>query len=330
MKEKRIWTKTLALTLALILAVCGFSGCTKEKEEAARISVVCAGFAEYDWVKNIAKDVEGVKVTYLGENGVDMHSYQPGAEDVAALKAANLIVYAGGASQEWLDEIAAERDAESGKISVNLLWIIGENALAEEIVEGMQADEEEAGSLETDEHTWLSLGNAVISCKEINRALDLLDADHAAEYDANCAAYVDELQALDMEFVDAMEGANKHTMVFGDRFPFRYMMEDYDLQYFAAFPGCSADSEASFETIVFLADKCDKLNLPAVIELENSTGSIAKAVAENAKGSPKVLTMNSMQSVKKADIEGGATYLSIMEGNLETVKEALDYQVPEL
>lgn len=178
--------------------------------------------------------------------------------------------------------------------------------------------------VEYDEHVWLSLRNSAILVNNISEAIQKIDPANAETYKANAASYIEKLNALDADYQAAVSAASKNTILFGDRFPFRYLVDDYNLEYYAAFVGCSAESEASFETIVFLSGKVDELSLPAVLTIEGKDHSIAQTIVENtAAKDQKILTMDSMQSTTSEDIKNGASYLSIMESNLSVLKEAL-------
>ena len=209
---------------------------------------------------------------------------------------------------------------------------LGDQVKEEELVEGMQEEdghthEEEHthdDDLEYDEHVWLSLKNASLFCDTIASSLADVDPEHSRLYQQNAEAYEEKLAALDQEYQTSVEKSQSKTLLFADRFPFRYLIDDYNLTYYAAFAGCSAETDASFETITFLAGKLDELNLPAVLTIENSDQKVAKAVIENTNTKDqKILTLNSMQSVTTKDVEEGTTYLSIMENNLQILKEAL-------
>ncbi|MBO4787527.1 MAG: zinc ABC transporter substrate-binding protein, partial [Lachnospiraceae bacterium] len=182
----------------------------------------------------------------------------------------------------------------------------------------------EDGEKEYDEHVWLSLRNASALVKHIAESLKKIDSSHADVYTANASAYTDKLKALDAEYQKAVDGSTVRTLLFGDRFPFRYLADDYGLTYYAAFVGCSAESEASFETITFLSKKVDELGLPAVLTIEGANHKIAETVVRNTQnGGQKILSLDSMQSVTAKDVKDGASYLAIMEKNLEVLKEAL-------
>jgi len=190
--------------------------------------------------------------------------------------------------------------------------------------DGDDHDHEHEHEHEYDEHVWLSLRNAAKLVKAISSAMESLDEEHAETYKKNAEAYCAKLDELDKRYVAVVEAASCKTLLFGDRFPFRYLTDDYDLTYYAAFTGCSAESEASFETIKFLTTKVDELNLSAVMTIEGPNHKIAETIVENTKlKNQKILTLNSLQSMTSEDIKNGITYLSVMESNLEVLKDAL-------
>jgi zinc transport system substrate-binding protein len=208
---------------------------------------------------------------------------------------------------------------------------LGDRVKEEEIVEGMQAEDEhehhhEHGEeAENDEHIWLSLKNAEILVRALADAIAKVDSTNATEYHMNAALYVAKISALDAQYRAATDSASFKTILFGDRFPFRYLVDDYGIKYFAAFVGCSAESEASFETVAFLASKMDSLALPAIFTIDGSNGKIARAILDASKKSKEtpVLTLNSMQSVTDAQMQSGVDYLSMMQSNLEVLKKAI-------
>ena len=321
--------RIIPLCLALIMTVGLLAGCGKQNEQTAsdetRLRVVTTIFTEYDWVREILGDkADNAEVTMLLDNGADLHSYQPTADDIVKISECDLFIYVGGESDDWVDD-ALKNAANKNMKVVNLLEALGERVKTEEVVEGMQeeehAHEEEA---EYDEHVWLSLKNAQTLCSAISAVLQQIDPDNKDTYAANASAYIKKLSALDADYQAAVDAATRKTVLFGDRFPFRYLAEDYGLRYYAAFAGCSAESEASFETISFLAGKVDELNLPCVLTIEGVQHKIAETIVRNtAAKNQKVLTMDSMQSTTSKDAANGTTYLSVMERNLSVLKEAL-------
>ena len=344
----------LLLTFVLFLSLCPVSGLA---EEAGKIRVVTTIFPIYDWVREIAGDTGNTEITLLLDSGVDLHSFQPSAQDILKVATCDLFIYVGGESDEWAEDALAEA-VNPDMVVISLVEALGENAKAEEIVEGMQAEEEEEEGEEgeeeepeIDEHVWLSLRNAQVFTSAIADALAQKDPANADSYRANAEAYgaklaaldaaYAELAALDAAYAEAVDSAAHKTLLFGDRFPFRYLTDDYGLTYYAAFVGCSAETEASFGTVIFLAKKTDELQLPAVLTIEGKDHRIAETIigstiegkdhriAETIIGSTanknrKLLTLNSMQGTTANDIEQGATYLKIMEDNLAVLKEALN------
>ncbi len=299
-----------------------------DNNKTEKVKIVTTIFPEYDWVRQIAGDkVSDMDITMLLDNGVDMHSYQPTADDIMKISDCDLFIYVGGESDEWVNDALKEAVNKDMQV-IDLLDVLGEQVKIEELVEGMQdaehEEEEEHEEKEYDEHVWLSLKNAETLCDAIAEALGNADPDNKAVYDTNKAAYIDQLVSLDNQYQEVVDQASMKTLLFGDRFPFRYMVDDYGLSYYAAFAGCSAESEASFETISFLAKKIDELGLKYVMTIEKSDQKIAKTIIENTQNKDQsILTLDSMQSTTSADVANGMTYLSIMEGNLNILKEAL-------
>lgn len=330
-----------------------------EKGNSNKISIVCTTFPQYDWVKNIlGEEAERFNVTLLLDNGVDMHSYQPAVKDIATAGSSNLFIYVGGESDTWVEDALKEAKNKDLK-AINLMETLGNSVKEEEVVEGMQEERESLGHSheksskekqeqtqkeshensqeingqkeaadeepEYDEHIWLSIRNAEIIVKNIEKAIEQLDSDNAKVYQTNAENYIKKLDTLDKQYANTIQNAKYKAILFGDRFPFRYMADDYDLKYYAAFAGCSAETMAGFETVTFLAKKADELRLPVILTIENSDGRIAEAVKSNTtKKNQKILAMNSLQSVTKEQIADGITYLQVMQENLSVLSEALN------
>ena len=334
--------KAFAIIMSLILLLsCVPAGAARA--EGKEIKVVATIFPIYDWVREIVgDDAAHVKIKLLLDNGVDLHSYQPTAQDILAISTADVFIYVGGESDEWVEDVLASAMNPDLK-AISLVETMGEGIKPEEIVEGMEhehehdhegeeehehEEEEEHGHEdedEADEHVWLSLRCAEKLTQAIADSLAGIDPDYADHYQKNASAYREKLAGLDVRYTETVNSAAFRTVLFGDRFPFRYLADDYGLTYYAAFSGCSAESEASFATIVFLAQKVDELNLPAVMTIEHPKTRIAETVVHNtAKKDQKILALDSMQGTTAADIQAGITYLSVMEANLEVLKEALN------
>ena len=326
---KKILASVLAASMAAgALCACSLNADTNDNNKD-NLSIVTTIFPEYDWVMEVLGDnPAGAEVTMLLDNGVDLHSFQPTAEDIMTIADCDLFIYVGGESDEWVEDALAESVNED-MVVINLLEVLGDSVVEEEIVEGMEAEEEEEAEEgeeepEYDEHVWLSLRKAAVIVDAIRNALITVDPANEAVYNDNASSYIDELNALDAEYIDVVDNASCGTLLFGDRFPFRYMTDDYGLNYYAAFVGCSAETEASFETIMFLAGKVDELSLHTIMTIEGTDHSIAETIAENSNVPDiQILTLDSMQSTTSSDAASGTTYLSVMRDNLDVLREAL-------
>lgn len=319
--------KILALLLALWIPAAVLSGCVPQDDSAAsnKLNIVTTIFPAYDWVREIlGAETDRAEITMLLDSGVDLHSYQPTVDDIVKISDCDLFLYVGGESDGWVDDALKNAPNKDRKV-IRLLDVLGDSAKAEETVAGMQEEEHDhEEEAEYDEHIWLSLKNAQVLVAAISEALQETDPARKDTYAANAAAYVEKLSALDGEYRAAVDSGKYKTLLFGDRFPFRYLADDYGLDYYAAFPGCSAETEASFETVSFLAGKMDALGLPCVLTIEGTQHKIAETIVQNtAQKNQQVLTMDSMQAVTANDAASGVSYLSIMEKNLSVLKKAL-------
>lgn len=316
--------KTAAFALSAMLAVFVLSGCSVTAPKLdGKISVVCTSFSEYDWTRNIVGDSDNINLTYLLESGIDLHNYQPSTRDILTISDCDLFVYVGGESDKWVRDTLAEARNKEMKV-ISLMDVLGESAKEEEIKEGMQAEEEDSDEIEYDEHVWLSVKNAELFCESICETLTELDSENAENYNNNLESYKSQLSELDNQYSEMIESKSDKTVLFGDRFPFRYLFDDYEIDYYAAFAGCSAETEASFNTIVTLADKVDELGLETIFVIENSNTAIAEAIMRNSNAKKqKIMTLDSIQSVSSGMIKSGKTYISIMKENCEKLGSVL-------
>ena len=347
--------KILSAFICLMLMTSIFTGCgatSQGSSDSKKLKIVTTIFPEYDWVRNIVGEKENnIELTMLIDNGVDLHSYQPSTDDIVKISKCDIFIYVGGESDEWVDD-ALKQAANKEMIVINLLDVLGDKVKTEEHKEGMEHDHdhddhyesdhddhdesdhddhdesehdhEHEDEEEKDEHVWLSLKNASALCEHICDKICEKDSAGKDTYKSNTKAYIEKLEKLDKQYKEAVDAAGNKTLVFADRFPFRYLTDDYGLDYFAAFAGCSAESEASFETVIFLAKKVDELGLKSIVQIEGSKGDIAKTVKDNTKSKDQqILTLDSLQSVTKKDVDGGLTYLGEMEKNLDVIKDAL-------
>lgn len=341
--------KRVLLIVSLVVSVILVGACGKKvasenvsvSNENKKIKVVTTIYPEYDWVSNIIKGKEErFDLSILMTSGVDLHNFQPSAKDILDIGTADLFIYVGGESDKWADG-AIRQAANKNLKSINLMELLKDKVKIEELKEGMEEEEhhhdEEEGEehdgeeehheeeIEYDEHVWLSLENAMIVCADLKNEIVSLDSENANAYENNLTAYLAELKNLNEEYKVVVNGAKRKLLLFGDRFPFRYMFDDYGLNYYAAFKGCAAETEASFKTIKFLADKLSEENLPYVMKIERSSDKIAKAVIENSsKKDATIETMYSIQAVSSDEIKSGETYLSYMKKNLDVLRKVLN------
>ena len=330
--------KIISLIVVMLMVIGTFAACGQNEAASdagssagsasgsdKKISIVTTIFPIYDWTKNILGDkAKDADLTMLLDSGTDLHSYQPTADDVMKITNCDMFIYVGGESDDWVDE--ALKDVKNkDMVVINLMDALGDKKKEEEVVEGMEEEHEEEEGPEYDEHIWLSLKNAVILCGEIEKGLEKIDPDNADTYKANLETYTEQLNNLEGDYAEAVKNAKTKTLLFGDRFPFRYLADDYGLDYYAAFSGCSAESEASFKTISFLAKKAVELGLEDILTIDNSDKKIAKTIIDNTKTkAQKVLNLDSMQAVTEKDVNEGADFIKIMKDNLSVLKEALN------
>lgn len=309
--------KIMIAALCVLLLLTVVAGCGEKTQPGGKLHVVVTIFPAYDWVRQVVGEgSEQAELTLLLDNGTDLHSYQPSVDDMVEIARADVFIYVGGPSDDWVSDALKTSD-KPDRIVIDLMDVLGDAAKEEEQTEGMMPDSEEDGA-EYDEHVWLSLRNAALFCGYIADRLGEVDPDHAALYQANAEAYTRQLNDLDALYRAAVEASSVKTLLFADRFPFRYLVDDYELSYYAAFAGCSAETEASFETVVFLADKVDELGLHCILQTESADGSLADTIRRNtARQDQTIMVLNALQSGQ------GETYLRVMESNLSVLREAL-------
>lgn len=317
-----MFKKIFAAFAAAVLSVSVFSSCGNASvKDEGKLNVVCTVFSCYDWTRAVVGDSADAEVTYLLSNGTDLHSFQPTADDMIKISDCDVFVYVGGESDAWIDD-ALKNARNKDMIVVDLMDVLSENVKLEEVKEGMaDTEEEDSDEPEYDEHIWLSVNNAEKCVTAIADALSEKDSKNSEKYNENSINYNTQLQMLDRSF-HLLFDDNPQTLIFGDRFPFRYLIDDYQLEYFAAFTGCSSDTQASFETITFLANKADELNADHIFAIENSDCTIAEAVVSNTKTqTQEIAILDSIQSVTSQQIDDGYTYYSSMQKNYDILKE---------
>lgn len=319
--------------MLLCLSLLVLAGCTpaatQDKGEEKKLSVVTTVFPAYDWVRElVGEDNQNVDITWLMNSGVDVHSYQPTVDDLVTISNCDVLVYVGGESESWMKEALAQGGKE-GRVVVNLMEVLGEGVKEEEPLPGLDDDHdhdhEEDHEHEADEHIWLSLKHAVTLTQTLAQTLGQVDPEHAQSYLDAQKTYQAKLEQLDQDYQSMVQGAKYDTVLFCDRFPFRYLLDDYGIHYYAAFSGCSAETEASFETVAFLAKTLQGLDLPCVLTIEGNDGSLARTVWENTSQNKQTVSqLNALQAVTQQQAQQGLTYLSAMEENLQVLTKALN------
>lgn len=345
--------KKIALIAIFSMIATTFTGCGSDKivevdrDGDGKLNVVCTIYPVYNWLEEIGGD--RLNVEYLLDSGIDLHNYNPTVEDMIVMKESDLLVYVGGDSDAWATDVV-----DGSFNALNLMDKLGDEALDQEVSEGMQEhdhdhdhehsiwyemysgvksffgfaddhdhdhDHDHSHDL-PDEHIWMSVKKAELIVEDIVEELCRIDEEYADVYTTNGAAYIQQLVELDEKYESELSEFEERTIVVADRFPLLYLTEDYDLDYYGAFSGCSAEVEVSFETIKFMTDKVKELELEHVFKIEGSTIQIAETVmSELGMSNENILEINSMQSVIGDTSE--FTYISLMEDNLEALKFAL-------
>jgi zinc transport system substrate-binding protein len=313
--------KRIGIFVCALVFLTAALSCQKQGGQAAdngKITVVTTIFPPYDFVREIAGD--RVNLTMLLPPASESHSFEPTPGDIIRVQNSDIFIYVGGESDAWVDRILDSLDTSRIEI-ITLMDCV--EVVEELVVEGMEEEEEEeeAEEPEYDEHVWTSPKNAKLIVQKIAGALEQRDEANAAEYQKNAAAYTEKLTALDASFQDVVNGAVRKTIVFGDRFPFRYFADAYGLSYFAAFPGCSTETECSAATIAFLVNKIRAEKIPVVFHIELSNEKIADTLCEET-GAKKLL-LHAVHNISKKDFAAGANYYDLMSQNAQALKEAL-------
>ena len=322
--------KLMTVLLSVLLLACSVTGCssTQKVKDPDKLHIVTTIFPEYDWVREIIKgNEENIDLDLLLKNGVDLHSYQPSTQDMVSIAEADILIYVGGQSDSWINDAIRSSD-NPDRIVIDLFDELQDTLKPLVMTEGMEhAHEHEHEHHDhdiNDEHIWLSLKRSMKAVEVIAEAVEQADPEQASLYQSNAENYLASLNDLDRQYQETLDQSRLDTVIFADRFPFFYMMDDYGIHYYAAFSGCSAESEASFETVAFLSSKVDELEAKVLLTIENCTHRIPETIIENTEThGQQILQMNSIQSVTSKQIDQGISYLEIMKSNLDILKTAL-------
>ncbi len=301
--------------LLLLLLVITISGCGRDNKEY-KINIIATNYPGYDFARAITKNSD-VNVKMLLKPGSETHDYEPTPQDIIDIQNSNLFIYVGGESDSWIEDVLKDIDTKKTKIIKMMDYV---NLFEEEHIQGMETIEEDEKEL--DEHIWTSPKNVIEIIIKLKEEIKLIDQENSTKYENNANEYIKELEQINNDFEEIVNNAKRKEQIFGDRFPFRYFVEQYGLTYYAAFPGCSEQTEASAKTIAFLIDKVKTDNIPVVFHIELSNGKIANTISKET--GAKVLELHSAHNISQKDFDSGITYIDIMRKNITALKEALN------
>lgn len=304
----------------MVFCIVSLTGCSKNKTQA-KLTIISTSFPGYDFARAITKDSKDVEVKMLLKPGAEMHTFEPTPQDIKNIKNSDIFIYVGGDSDEWIEDVLDDIDTDKTKV-IKLMDLV--DTVEEEHVEGMEEHEEdeEEEEVEYDEHVWTSPINAITITNKIKDEIVKIDKDNKELYEKNASNYINELTNIDTEIKDIVKNSKRQEIIFGDRFPLRYFVEEYGLSYYAAFPGCSEQTEASAKTISFLIDKVKSDEVPVVFHIELSNGKIADTISKET--GAKVLEFKTAHNISQKDFDAGVTYVDIMKDNIKVLKEALN------
>lgn len=306
----------------MIFCVVSFTGCGK-KENSDKLTIIATSFPSYDFARAVVKDSDNIEVKMLLKPGSEMHDYEPTPQDIKNIKNSKLFIYVGGESDEWVQDVINDLDIEKSK-TIKLMDLV--NLKEEELIEGMEEEkdhgEHEHEEVLYDEHVWTSLNNAITIINRLKDEIIKIDNNNKDLYEKNASSYTEEISKLDLNIKEIVNNSKRKELIFGDRFPLRYFTDQYNLTYYAAFPGCSEQTEASAKTISFLINKVKTDDIPVIFHIELSSGKIAETISKET--GAKVLEFNSAHNISQKDFDSGKTYVDIMKDNIEVLKEALN------
>lgn len=308
--------RLLIIIMAVMLML---TGCSRQAEDDGKISIVTTIFPLYDWVRELTEGIEGIEITLLQQSGTDLHNYQPSVADMVKVSQCDVFIYVGGESDHWVED-ALKNAVNSDMKTVNLMDVLADRLFVEEEKEGMEKEDNQEEA-EYDEHIWLSLRTARECVREIGRVISEQTGDSGDIY-KKTTGYISKLNRLDRQYQNLVDSSKVKTVLFADRFPFIYLFRDYGIDYYAAFRGCSAESEASFETVSFLADKVSELGLDHIMILENGNRKLAETIIKNS--SAVDCSIDELNSMQSATLRDNVSYLEIMENNLKVLERVLN------
>lgn len=323
--------KKIFLTILLIIILAGFIYAIINPQNKGKmdnengIKIVCTSFVGYDFVRNIVKDVEGINVTYLMDAGVDSHGFEPTAGQLIKMQKADLLVYNGGEMENWTEQVIPTLDVSKTSL-IKLMDCV--DLLEEEEVDGAEEHDHEhehqigeIDNVEWDEHVWTSPQNAIKIMQKIEEKIEELDSSNKEIFKKNSESYINKIQEVDDEIWKIVNNAKRTKLIFGDRMPMKYFLEEFKLSASGAFNGCSTETEPSTRTLSYLIDTVRKENIPVVLYIENGNSKIANIIAEET--GAQALQIQTLHTISKEDFEKDENYVTLMQRNLEVLKKAL-------
>ena len=308
--------KNKIIILVLLISLILISGCGKNKNDS-KYTIVTTSFPGFDFARAITEETD-FNVIMLIKPGSEMHHYEPTPQDIINIEKSDLFIYVGGDSDSWIEDVLKDIDTKKTKI-IKLMDLV--NVVEEETVEGME-EEKEKEEIEYDEHIWTSPSNVIAIIEKLKEEIIKIDENDKEKYEKNSSLYINKIKDIDEEIKEIVNNSKRKELVFADRFPFRYFVDEYNLDYYAAFKGCSEQTEASAKTIAFLIDKVKKDNIPVVFKIELSDGKIAENISKATQA--KILEFHSAHNISQKDFDKGLTYIDIMKNNVKALKEALN------
>ncbi|MBR2603883.1 MAG: zinc ABC transporter substrate-binding protein [Bacilli bacterium] len=308
--------KKIIIAIISILLLVTITGCNTTKKDN-KLTILTTNFPSYDFARAITKEVPNTSVEMLLKPGTEMHNYEPTPKDIIKISKSDIFIYVGGESDEWITDLLDNIDTKNTKV-IKLMDLV--DTVEEETVEGMETEEDEE-EVEYDEHVWTSPSNAITILEELNDIITNMDPSNESLYTINTSNYINEINNIDNSIKNIVNNSSRKELVFGDRFPFRYFVDEYNLSYYAAFPGCSSETEASAKTISFLINKVKEDNIPVILTIEFSNKKIANTISKET--GAKVLELNSAHNISEEDFNNGKTYIDIMKENVEVLRQAL-------
>lgn len=316
-KMKKMLKIGLLAIIGVVILIFGILAILKrENVEDESYAVMATNFVGYDFARAVMGESDDVGM--LLAPGAEMHDFEPTPQDIINIKKADFLIYIGGESESWVERMIESNDIDRNK-TLRLMGLV--ELKEEEVIEGMELEGEDEEEEEYDEHIWTSPRNAIMLVRAIEDRLSEIWPENKEHYHKNAETYISRLEKIDQQIREVVEDAEKKELIFGDRFPFRYFVDEYGLDYYAAFPGCSEQTEASSKTVAFLVDKAKQDGIKYILKIELTDGKLAKVIAEEV--GAEVRELSAAHNISKEDFENGITFVDLMERNTEVLKEVL-------